>query len=103
MQGHSAGNLTPVIASNRVGTQKEKKLWAVIAKNRSLKYADSQMTFYGNSFITDETGEILKQLDDKEETFITAEFDLEKIKDFRQSWGIFRDRRPEMYKKILEY
>jgi N-carbamoylputrescine amidase len=88
MQGHAAGNLMPLIASNRVGTE--------TAPN-------SQMTFYGNSFITDETGEIIKQLDDKEENFITAEFDLEKIQDFRRGWGIFRDRRPEMYKKILEY
>ncbi|MDR3113517.1 MAG: N-carbamoylputrescine amidase [Endomicrobium sp.] len=89
MQGHGAGNLMPLIASNRAGTEPAP--------------SSSQMTFYGNSFIADETGAIIKQLDDKEENFITAEFDLEKIQDFRRGWGIFRDRRPEMYKKILEH
>ncbi|MDR2192484.1 MAG: N-carbamoylputrescine amidase [Endomicrobium sp.] len=93
MQGHSAGNIMPLISSNRVGIEKEQNSFGQI----------SNMTFYGNSFITQETGGIVKQLDGKEENFIAAEFELDAIADFRSSWGIFRDRRPETYKTILEH
>jgi N-carbamoylputrescine amidase len=86
MQGHSAANIMPLIASNRIGTEKEE---------------NSSMTFYGNSFITDETGEIIKSLNSTEEGIITAQFDLDLTADRRRSWGVFRDRRPQMYKPIL--
>ncbi|MDR1942371.1 MAG: N-carbamoylputrescine amidase [Endomicrobium sp.] len=88
MQGHAAANIMPLAASNRVGTEREE---------------NSHITFYGNSFITDQTGAIVSQMDSSSEGFTTAEFDLDAIAKERRSWGIFRDRRPEMYKDILSY
>lgn len=88
MQGHAAANIVPIVASNRVGTEVQD---------------DSSMTFYGSSFIAGPTGEIIKQMNRTEEGVIVAEFDLDEIRDKRQSWGIYRDRRPEMYGPILNY
>lgn len=88
MQGHAATNIMPVIASNRIGTETED---------------DSSMTFYGTSFITDETGEIKAQLNRTDEGFITHTFDLDELRSRRRSWGIFRDRRPEMYKTLQTF
>lgn len=55
------------------------------------------MTFYGSSFITDETGDILQEADKETESVLLQEFDLDAIEEKRREWGIFRDRRPEMY------
>ncbi len=85
MCGHAASNIIPVIASNRVGTETDE---------------NSSMTFYGSSFIANEDGEKIKVLDRVEEGYLIHEFDLSKINSKRQSWGIFRDRRPEMYEAI---
>lgn len=88
MQGHAAANLIPVIASNRIGREVQE---------------DSEITFYGSSFITNETGQKIAEADREKETFITAEFDLDETADRRRSWFVFRDRRPEMYKRILTH
>lgn len=47
------------------------------------------------------TGEIVKLANDKDEEVLVAEFDLDEIKSIRHGWGIFRDRRPELYKVLL--
>lgn len=88
MIGHSACNLVPVIASNRIGTEKTD---------------DSTITFYGSSFITDTTGEIIAEAGRTEETVLIAEIDLDKAAEQRIEWGVFRDRRPDLYKAILTY
>ena len=88
MQGHAAANIIPLVASNRVGTEVQD---------------ESSMTFYGSSFIAGPTGEIVKQMDRNKEGVIVAEFDVDEIREKRQSWGIYRDRRPEMYKPIFSY
>ncbi|WP_238902793.1 N-carbamoylputrescine amidase [Clostridium sp. YIM B02506] len=85
MQGHSAANIVPVIASNRIGTE---------------HIQDSQITFYGSSFITNEFGEKVVEANREEETVLTATFDLDKIAEERSFWGIFRDRRPSLYGTI---
>ncbi len=95
MQGHSAANIIPVIAANRVGTETV----TPCAENND---QSSSLCFYGSSFITDETGEVIVQADRVSEGIITAEFDLEKIADMRFSWGLFRDRRPELYSPITD-
>lgn len=82
MQGHAAANMVPVVASNRVGTEQG---------------ADSEITFYGTSFITGFTGEILTQADRQSETHISHTIDLDAAATYRDTWGVFRDRRPEMY------
>ncbi|MDY4849421.1 MAG: N-carbamoylputrescine amidase [Bacilli bacterium] len=87
MKGHAAGNIIPVIASNRVGLETE---------------GDSSMTFYGSSFIADQHGDIVKEMDRTSEGYLIHEFDIDEINKERQSWGIFRDRRIDLYKDILK-
>ena len=90
MQGHSAANLMPVIAANRIGTE------SVIPCEEN-QYQKSSLTFYGSSFITDNTGEVIQQASRDYAGVIIDSFDLDELRDARLSWGIFRDRRPEMY------
>ena len=94
MQGHAAANLVPVIAANCIGVEE-------ITPDVDNGFQQSELSFYGHSFMTDETGAI-KTSAEQEETVLISEYDLDEIADFRLSWGVFRDRRPEMYKKITE-
>lgn len=86
MQGHAAANIAPVVASNRVGVE---------------RIGASEIKFYGSSFITDETGAKIAEADDGTEKYITAELDLEQIAQYRDYWGIYRDRRPDLYRQIV--
>ena len=95
MQGHAASNVTPVIAANRIGEEK-------VVPSRENNNQSSALLFYGSSFLTDETGEVLEDAGRTEEKIILHTFDLEAIEEMRFSWGLFRDRRPEMYNKITE-
>ncbi len=88
MRGHSAANLVPVIASNRVGEETEK---------------DTSITFYGSSFITDHHGCIVEKMNREDEGFVLHTFDLDILARERREWGVFRDRRPEMYRTILTH
>lgn len=90
MQGHAGANIVPLVASNRIGKE-------VI----ETEHGPSQITFYGNSFIAGPTGEILSAANDKDEAILVYEFDLNEIKMKRKSWGVFRDRRPDLYKVLL--
>jgi N-carbamoylputrescine amidase len=85
MQGHAGANYVPLVASNRIGTEKGQV---------------GEMTFYGSSFIAGPTGEIVADLGRSEEGVTTASFDLDDIAKMRASWGLFRDRRPDLYKVI---
>lgn len=95
MQGHAASNIIPVIAANRVGTE-------AVIPDGSNNHQQSALTFYGSSFITNETGEIIESADRESECIVTAEFDLDSIHEMRFSWGLFRDRRPELYTPITK-
>jgi len=88
MRGHAAANIIPVLASNRIGTESDK---------------DSAMTFFGSSFIADEDGNIAVELSRDEENIAIAEFDLKSIDKKRISWGVFRDRRPDLYGSIIKF
>lgn len=90
MQGHAAANLIPVVAANRIGTESVE----ACEENGGQK---SSLTFYGSSFITDNTGELLVWAGREEETVITASFNLAEMEEDRLSWGLFRDRRTECY------
>ena len=94
MQGHSASNLIPVIAANRIGTEE-------VIPSEDNQYQESSLTFYGSSFITDATGEIMAQADRDNEMIITSVINTDANREFRQSWGVFRDRRPELYGRII--
>ena len=60
-----------------------------------------EIMIYGSSFLTDETGAILQQAGREEETVLLAEYDFDEISKARLSWGLFRDRRPEMYQRMV--
>ena len=87
MCGHAAANIMPVVASNRIGTEKDKH---------------SSMTFFGSSFIADEEGNKVEELNRTEEGFIIHEFDLDAIDKKRTDWGVFRDRRCDLYGSLLK-
>ena len=95
MQGHAAANVVPVIAANRIGEER-------VVPSRENNEQTSALTFYGSSFITDETGEVVEDAGRTEEQVILHTFDLEAIRQMRFSWGLFRDRRPEMYGEIVK-
>ena len=95
MQGHAGANLVPVVAANRIGREDVEPCEA----NAGQK---SALIFYGSSFITDETGEILKSASRDTEEVLVQTFDLDTIRENRLAWGIFRDRRPEMYYDVVE-
>lgn len=95
MQGHSAANIVPVAAANRVGIEK-------VNPSKDNNNQSSSLCFYGSSFITDGTGAIISSADRTSETIIYANFDLDKIREMRMSWGLFRDRRPDSYSIITE-
>lgn len=86
-RGQAAANLLPYAASNRVGTEVQD---------------DIEIDFYGASFIADPQGKLVATMQ-QEEGFITHKFDLTATNNLRHQWGIFRDRRPELYKRILRH
>lgn len=86
MIGHAAANVIPVVAANRVGREDD---------------VNSTMTFFGSSFITNQYGEKLAELGREEEGIIYSQFDLRAIDDERRGWGVFRDRRIDLYSPLL--
>lgn len=82
MQGHAGANLVGLVASNRIGVEES---------------SAAKMNFYGHSFIADETGAMLKESDASGEGIVCADFDLDAIRLRRSSWGVFRDRRTDLY------
>ena len=86
MQGHAGANLMPVIAANRTGRE--------VGVN-------NEIMFYGSSFIADATGAKVAEADREEETVLTATFDLNAVRAMRLGWGVFRDRRPELYIPLI--
>ncbi len=88
MQGHAASNMVPLVASNRIGAERGQ---------------NSEMTFYGSSFIADETGAKVAEADRTSEAVLTRTFDLDAIRNQRAQWGFFRDRRPEHYRALVTF
>lgn len=86
MQGHAAANMVPLVASNRIGTESGEA---------------AQLTFYGASFIADEEGAKVAEADGESRTVITATFDLDALREKRAAWGLFRDRRPDLYGPLM--
>lgn len=86
MQGHAGANMVVLAASNRIGVE----------ENDS-----ATMTFYGSSFIAGPTGEKVAEANRTDQLVITASFDLNEMRALRASWGLFRDRRPDLYDPLL--
>ena len=81
-QGHAGANLMPLIAANRIGREEQDG------------YA---ITFYGSSFIADPFGQKVAELNETEEGVLVHSFDLDRLEQVRSAWGVFRDRRPNLY------
>jgi N-carbamoylputrescine amidase len=88
MQGHAAANVIPIVASNRIGSEAGESC---------------SITFYGSSFIAGPAGEIVAAANRSEQAVLTAEFDLAAIRQQRAAWGVFRDRRPDLYTPLLSH
>ncbi|MCC0048202.1 MAG: N-carbamoylputrescine amidase, partial [Rhodobiaceae bacterium] len=86
MCGHAGANLMPLVASNRIGTEAGKR--------------GTELTFYGSSFIADWQGQKVAEADRVTESVLTGTFDLDEIAGNRAAWGIYRDRRPELYGRV---
>jgi N-carbamoylputrescine amidase len=86
MRGHAGANFVPVVASNRIG--------------REVAPGGRDVTFYGSSFIADHMGQLLAKASRDQEEVLTATVDLQAIADLRAGWGLFRDRRPDLYRAV---
>jgi len=93
MQGHAACNLVPVVAANRIGLE-------TVEPSKENGGQKSALQFYGSSFMTDETGELIEEASRDREEILFHEYDLDAIAENRITWGLFRDRREEVYGKI---
>ena len=94
--GSAAANIMPLIAANRIGTE-------TVKPTEDNQHQSSSLTFYGSSFIADETGALVEQADRENAGVLTHTFDLDEIREMRRSWGVYRDRRPEMYGAMRGY
>ncbi len=92
MQGHAVSNIVPVVASNRVGKE---------TNPRIKDAAQATTTYYGHSFITDHTGELVQSFNREADGVLVHTFDLDFLDRHRAEWGFFRDRRTDVYKGII--
>jgi N-carbamoylputrescine amidase len=88
MQGHAVSNVVPVVACNRVGIEEAG--------------TPHEQAFYGTSFIADQRGDIVSELDDHEEGHVIGRFDIDLAARHRAAFGFFRDRRPELYARLAQ-
>ena len=91
MCGHAGANIVPLVASNRIGSE------------RATEQDGMEMTFYGSSFIADPTGVKVEEADKASETVLVHSFDLDEIRTYREAWGVYRDRRPDLYGAIATH
>ena len=79
-RGHAIANSLYVVGVNRVGIE-------------------GRMQFFGQSFISDPFGQVLKRAGKKQQILV-ADLDLEKNKFYSEGWGFLRNRRPDTYKLL---
>ena len=87
MIGHSAANQIPVVASNRIGTEQGQ---------------DISNYFYGRSFITNHVGDKIAEASRDKEEILIGKVNLEEAENLRNVWGVFRDRRTDLYSDLLK-
>jgi N-carbamoylputrescine amidase len=90
MQGHAVANCMPVVACNRIGTERATA-------------SELELTFFGASFIADQGGAKVAEADAASESVLVHTFDLEACRRMREQWSLFRDRRPELYGALLTH
>lgn len=86
MRGHAAANIVPLVCSNRIGLEKGTL---------------GEVNFFGQCFIAGPQGQVLQRADKTSEMFVSQSFDLDEIREMRAHWGLFRDRRPDLYSPLL--
>lgn len=86
MRGHAGANIMPLVCSNRVGTEAGTL---------------GEVTYFGQAFVAGPKGEIVDRADETSDTFVLGTFDLDEIREMRAHWGLFRDRRPDLYRPLL--
>lgn len=86
MRGHAGANVMPLVCSNRIGTEAGTL---------------GEVTYFGQAFIAGPRGDVLARADQTSDMFVTQTFDLDEIREMRAHWGLFRDRRPDLYGPLL--
>lgn len=81
MRGHAIANGTHIAAVNRVGEE-------------------DHLNFWGQSFVCDAFGKILKRASAKDEETVITTIDLAHNQRIRDGWGFLRHRRPDTYGKL---
>ncbi|MEM7701739.1 MAG: N-carbamoylputrescine amidase [Pseudomonadota bacterium] len=87
MIGHAVSNCMPVIAANRIGAEGPD---------------EAAQRFYGHSFISDEWGDLVAEYGAGETGALITTLDLNRARTHRAGMGFFRDRRPQLYGRIVE-
>ncbi len=87
MVGHAVANAVAVVAANRVGSEGT---------------GAAKIDFFGSSFVCNARGDKVAELGRSETGIAAAEIDLAQLARQRASMGFFRDRRPELYRKLTE-
>ncbi len=87
MVGHAVSNCMPVVAANRIGSEGPD---------------DTAQNFYGHSFITDEWGDLIEEFGAADEDALVATLDLARAAKHRAGMGFFRDRRPQLYERLVQ-
>ena len=87
MIGHSAANQIPVVASNRIGIEQGQ---------------DISNYFYGRSFITNHVGDKIAEASRDKEEILIGKVSLDEAENLRNVWGVFRDRRTDLYSDLLK-
>ncbi|MFZ5391429.1 MAG: carbon-nitrogen hydrolase [Patescibacteria group bacterium] len=82
MRGHAIANGVHVAAINRIGQEDKLKFW-------------------GQSFVTNSFGKILKKASSYKEEIILCDIDLSHNKRIRQGWGFLKNRRPDTYQPLV--
>lgn len=83
---HAAANGYFIGAINRVGTEEP---WNI-------------GEFYGTSYFCDPRGQIIKEASRDKEELVVADLNLDEIREVRNTWQFYRDRRPETYKELVK-
>ncbi len=102
MCGHAAANIMPVIASNRIGLEAANMSDMASDMTNNIDVPrEMELMFYGSSFISDELGNKVRVASRDEQCVLVHTFDLSSIQSHRESWGVYRDRRPDQYGILL--
>ncbi len=83
---HAVANQYFVGAINRVGTEAP---WNI-------------GEFYGQSYFCDPRGQIVAEASRDQDELLVADLDFDQIKEVRDTWQFYRDRRPDSYGEIVE-